>query len=436
MALLSGLRQLSSSYQWRLYVVHVNHQLRGQDSEEDAAYVKAYCEKWQIPCEVRRVDVLASLKSGGNRQAAARELRYQAYYEVAKHWQIEKLALAHHADDQVETILMRMIRGTGVTGLSGMEPIRKWRGLFIVRPMLKMSRAEIERYCEQENLEPRQDQSNFSLIYTRNRIRHQLIPVLKQLNPKVKEAILHLGEIVAEEEKVWIELVEDALKRVVSQREEGRICVNVQPFLELPVALQRRVVKLILSYLVNGGTNDVTLDAVERIRALAQQQHPSGMIHLLKAVHVYREYEKLWFTFNDQKKVEDSLLDISIPLSIPGVTPIPEFEGMMEAILTSEPLNKWTRNTAVFDADELPTDHPILVRSRKPGDRMSCFGMQGTKKLKKILMEAKIPRHKRHLQPVVITGDQILWVPGVQRSNIAPVSSKTTRFLYLIWHVE
>ncbi|RAL23187.1 tRNA lysidine(34) synthetase TilS [Thermoflavimicrobium daqui] len=440
MALLSGLQQLSAKNNWHLYVIHVNHQLRGQESEEDAEYVENYCLKWQIPYRIECVDVMAALESGGNSQSVARRLRYEAFQRAAKHLQIRTLALAHHADDQVETILMRFLRGTGVAGLSGMAMSRQWQDLKIIRPLLQIRRKEIEHYLEEQKIMPRQDQSNFSLKYTRNRVRLKLIPELMQYNSNVQEAILQLGDIVTEEEKVWKSLVQEALSKVLVQDKLDRTGVNIRRLLNLPIALQRRVVKLILSCLVNDGTSELTHEAVERIRDFARHPHPSGTIHLPHGIRIYREYEVVWFTTRDLHEEEwNHSQGKSVTLKIPGVTKIPELGGAMEVKVTSEPLNNYCNhsfeNVAVFDADDEILKQPILIRSRMPGDRMTCLGMKGTKKVKKILMEAKIPRHKRGLQPVVIAGDQILWIVGTKRSNIAPVSSETKRFLYFIWHV-
>jgi tRNA(Ile)-lysidine synthase len=439
-ALLDGLRRLSHKEKWQVHVIHVNHQLRGKESDADAEYVADYCRKWAIPCHVERVDVNKALHSGGNKQAVARKLRYQAFAHTAMRWKIKKLILAHHADDQVETILMRLIRGTSVSGLSGMEKRRIWRGLEIIRPLLGLSKSLIEEYCLQENLQPRHDQSNDSLCYTRNRIRLQLIPQLKKYNNKVSEAILQLGEIVKEEEKVWQTLVQEAWDRVVISKEMDEIRVDCQSYVSLFVALQRRLVKLILNCLVNDGTNvEITLETIEQARTLALSSHPSGQIQLAKNIFVIREYDQLCFKRHEMNREDfPSLADERVPLTVPGVTALPQFGGEMEIFFTDRLSDEWrqSESIAVFDAEQLPLDQPLFVRSRKPGDRMRLFGMSGSKKLKKVLMEKKIPRHLRRFQPVVVLGEEIIWLPGIKRSNLAPISSETKRILCFLWHED
>ncbi len=437
-ALLDGLRRLSHKGKWKVHVVHVNHQLRGQESDEDAQYVADYCKKWEIPCHIERVDVDQALRSGGNKQAVARKLRYQAFAQTAKRWKIKKIVLAHHADDQVETILMRLIRGTSVSGLSGIKQRRSWKGMEIIRPLLRVNKSLIEAYCLQENLHPRHDQSNDSLYYTRNRIRLQLIPQLKKYNNKVNEAILQLSDIVKEEEKVWRDLVQEAWDQVVISREVDEIRIDCRRYRSLFVALQRRLVKLILNCLVNDGTNvEITLETIEQARSLALSSHPSAQIQLAKHMIAIREYDQLCFKRLDMER-DHSPRDEKILLTVPGTTSLPQYGGKMEIFFTDRLHDEWrqSESSAVFDADQLPLDQLLYVRSRKPGDRIRLFGMSGSKKLKKVLMEEKIPRHLRRFQPVVVLGEEIIWLPGIRRSSLAPISSETKCILCFLWHED
>lgn len=434
LALLHGLRNLGSEYGWSLFVIHVNHGLRGKESEEDARFVKECCEKWQIPCRIEAVDVYKALrKEGGNKQAIARKLRYGAFRKAAESWRVDKLALAHHADDQVETILMRIIRGTGVGGLKGMEKIRRWHGIDLIRPLLSISRQTIEAYCEEQGLNPRLDRSNLSPAYTRNRVRLELLPLLTGYNPRVKEAILQLSEIICEEEKVWEEMVREACRRVVREKSPTSLTLDLSSFLHLSVALQRRIVKLILSCLLKQGTNEATLDSIERVRKVAAHPNPSVSVDLPGGVKVERKYHLLTLTLKEAGPPENKNF-APIPLSVPGMTSLPGFMGKIEVIVSGAPLDfiKPCRDFAVFDACQI--DEPIMVRSRKPGDRMTCFGMDGTKKVKNLFIEAKIPRQDRDSYPIVTAGEHILWIPGIRRSKLALITPRTKQFLYMLWH--
>jgi tRNA(Ile)-lysidine synthase len=433
LALLHGLWRLAGRYGWQLYVVHVNHQLRGQESEEDAAFVAQCCEKWQIPYEVEAIDLAKRREEeGGNLQALARKMRYQVLADKARKWQIKKIVLGHHADDQVETILMRLLRGTGISGLKGMEQVTPWRDFLLVRPMLTIPRNEIEQYCEAEHLHPRMDSSNFSTKYTRNRIRRHLLPILETYNPRVKEALLHLSEIVREEEKVWEQMTIEAYQRIKMEEDERGIFVDHQQLQTLPVALQRRVVKLILSCLSRQESYDISLEAVERVRSLMTHPHPSAGTYVAGGIFVGKEYDRLCFTKPDFQPPKQ----YQLVLHIPGITILPAHLGKIEAKITHEPPKKpYDSMWAVFDWDQLPSTS-LMVRSRRPGDRMRCFGLNGQKKVKDLFMEAKIPKSERDPWPLIESGTEILWIPGIRRSSIAPISSQTKNYLYFIWRRE
>jgi tRNA(Ile)-lysidine synthase len=432
-ALLHSLHRLSASWQWQVTAVHVNHQLRGEESEEDERFVRTVCAEWGITCETVRVDVgKAVAGQGGNLQAVARELRYEAFLKVARKQGADALALAHHADDQVETVLMRLIRGTGVSGLGGMEKKREWKGLWLVRPLLSFTREEILQYLMENGLRARFDSSNASPKYTRNRLRMEVIPLLKSFNPRFGEAVLQLADLVREEEHVWEQLVEEAMEGVAARRTDGGWTIEVYRFLHLPVALQRRMVKLILSYLANPAVPVATHDSVDRVRKLAASSDPSASLDLPGGIRAEREYSRLNLLKVTESCFAERSTDIVIPLKIPGITVLSGFLGSLEAVESETPLPyRPGKHVAVFDGDLV--ERPLVVRSRRPGDRMGCFGMNGSKKLKDLFMEAKIPRKLRDRFPVVVAGDRILWVPGVRRSDLAPVTKDTRRFLYLLW---
>jgi tRNA(Ile)-lysidine synthase len=435
-ALLHVLHRLSAETGFSVGAVHVNHQLRGEESEEDARFVREFCRSLALSCDVVRVDVSGKRKElGGNKQAIARQLRYDAFQEVARKRKATKLALAHHADDQLETVMMRLIRGTGVSGLAGMEWERRWQGIGLIRPLLGVTKEEIEHYCREQGLHPRLDSSNLSNDYTRNRLRHELVPLIHSFNPRVADAVLRLSELIREEEKIWEKLTLEAADQVVAKQENGQFLVDVSSFLHLPVALQRRVVKLILSYLWDYGTHEVTLDSVEQVRNLAQLPSPSAMIHLPGGIIAQREYEKLILKVHSSTNEQTTpILSETIPLSIPGVTSLPGLLGKIEVLETDEPIHRMRMgpNSAVFDRDKLK--EPLYVRFRRPGDKMKPLGMTGRKKVKSLMMEAKVPKRIRDQYPLVVTKDEIVWIPGIKRSGAAPVTPDTRRFLYLHWH--
>ncbi|MFD1427942.1 tRNA lysidine(34) synthetase TilS [Kroppenstedtia sanguinis] len=431
-ALLHALSQMAPSHCWKVAAVHVNHGLRGENSLGDEKYVRTCCEEWKIPCYVESVPVRQVLaQTGGNKQAVARSLRYDSFHRVAEKIGAEYLALAHQADDQVETMLMRLIRGTGPAGLAGIPSTREWRGLRILRPLLEVWRSDVEAYCTRYGLTPRFDESNRDLRHTRNRIRHHLLPELETYNPRVKEVLFRLADLAADEEEHWTRLLEKKAQSVITDHGPDGVEVDIPQFLELGVALQRRVIKLILNCLVEDDENEtVTLDGVERIRKLALSSDPSGETALSKDVRAQRNYQRLRIlktaSFTRDEAGEQEL---PAPLPIPGEVRYPA--GRIRVWTDSQPPFSPTKDRAVFDLDLL--EQAPVVRPRRPGDRVQPLGMKGTKKVKDALIDAKVPRRLRDEIPLLTCGAEVIWVPGVVRSGHGRVTEETRRFLCLEW---
>lgn len=429
MALLHGLWRLKVRGGWQVTAVHVDHQLRGE-AALDAQYVRERCREWKIPLEIHRVDVPRFLEErGGNLQAVAREFRYTAFRDAARKFGAQKVALAHHANDQVETVLMRFVRGTGVGGLAGMPLRRPLDEREVIRPLLAVSRQEIETYCFEQGLNPREDESNRSFRYTRNRVRHKLIPEMESYNPQFSRAVLNLVQVVSDEEKVWSRLVEEAAQRIVKRQAAEEAELDVIQLRSYEIALQRRVIKLILSCLVQDDTIEVPLETVEQIRNLALQDVPSGELDLPGEIAASREYDLLHLFHKRIKKKKDPLP--SLPVIIPGKTHLPDGRFLIAKRLSSLSEVNPSVTTAVFDADMLT--EPLKIRARQAGDRMQPFGLNGSKKVKAIFIDHKVPRRMRDQIPLIVHGSQIIWIPGICRSDFAPVTANTKRFLCLVW---
>ncbi|MDR6227091.1 tRNA lysidine(34) synthetase TilS [Desmospora profundinema] len=430
MALLHRLWSLAPERDWALIAVHVNHGLRGEESAEDARFVQSWCGKQSIACRVEQVDVSGTLDDhGGNKQDVARRLRYEAFRRVAEAEEMDHLALAHHGDDQVETLLMRLLRGTGTQGLSGIPRRRRWRGMWIVRPWLDVTREEILAYCDRHHISFRMDASNEDPAYTRNRVRHELAPLLARFNPRFRQALLQLSRLAADEEQVWERLTKEAFDEIRTGEDGKRITVDAVRLNGLEVALQRRVIKLILNCLVKESAIDANWQAVERIRELAAKDAPSTRTPLPGGGWAERDYHLLHFS--PPAEGEKPPGDVFLPLKLPGETPW--IGGSICAWFTSDrppapgPDQEW----AVFDRDRLPS--PLAIRTRRPGDRMRPFGLGGSKKVKALLIDAKIPRRDRDRIPLITAGEEILWIPGVARSDVATWDDCTRGYLVLRW---
>ncbi|WP_346774018.1 tRNA lysidine(34) synthetase TilS [Brevibacillus sp. SYP-B805] len=431
-ALLHILCALNQHYQygWKLHALHLNHGFRGREAREDADYVRSLCAEWGVVCHLFERDVSLYMKEKGlGAQEASREIRYALYREVAEEIGASKVALAHHADDQVETVLFRLLRGTGLHGMAGM-PKRRWlveNRVEVVRPFLSIFRREIEAYCRTAGLTPREDSSNASRKYRRNRLRLDVLPHLESINPRYREHILQFTQFAQTDEKYLAEASKTALGQVILQREMNKISIAANKFQSCDLALQRRMIPLILSYLSSG--TEWSSQHVEAILDMINGDHPSAELHLPDGITVSRVYNRIRFS---RGQSAETTAPYWYDLVIPGTTPIREVGGAIHAtVLTSPPdMSRLSVHAAVFDMDRLAGK--LAVRNRRPGDRLTLFGAAGSKKVKDLLIDAKIPRTVRDRLPLLVADNEIIWVPGVRRAAHAAVNERTTRFLYVV----
>jgi len=416
-------------YGWDLHAVHLNHGFRGEESREDAVYVERLCKQLAVPCHLFERDVSAFMRETGmGAQEASREIRYQLFREVAEKSGATKVVLAHHADDQVETILFRLLRGTRLGGLTGM-PSRRWlvpERIEVVRPLLAVYRVQLEAYCRAHNLQPREDSSNRSRKYRRNLLRLDVMPLLEQVNERYREHILALAESVRADESYLDRQSRSALEEVILEKKTHTIIISREKFQKCDVALQRRMITLILSYLAR--QSEWSSQHVEAVLRLMEEVHPSSVLHLPDRLVATRMYERLIIS---RDALDGQTAEFVQELDIPGSTWIQE-SGIWVHTRYLQHAPRWEtlpRHAAVFDADQLMGS--IRVRNRKPGDRLVLFGSGAGKKVKELLIDTKIPRAFRDRLPLVVAGEEVIWIPGVRRSAAAPVSERTTRYLYM-----
>ncbi len=416
-------------YGWNLHAVHLNHRFRGAEAEEDAAYVKRLCDSLGVTCHLYERDVPGYMrKTGMGAQEAAREVRYRLFADVARQVGATKVAIAHHADDQVETILFRMLRGTGLRGMAGMR-IRRWLvpgQVELVRPLLGVFRRELEVYCEEAGMSPRTDSSNLSRKYRRNRLRLDVLPLLETINPRYREHLLRLADLAKDDDDCLTEIARRNLEQVIIARKPNTLVgINISRFQTGDLALQRRMITLILSYL--SSDMEWSSQHVEAVLSVIVHENPSAVLHLPAQITVQRVYERLFFAKNGTASVAEPYCR---ELEVPGTMRIDEHGIVFRAKWLEAPpdLDALTAYAAVFDAACLP--ERLMVRNRRPGDRLRAFG-SGGKKLKELLIDAKVPKVWRDKIPLLVAGDEIIWVPGVRRSAFAPVSATTTKCLYV-----
>lgn len=430
-ALLHILSTLNQQYQygWTLHAVHLNHGFRGEEARRDALYAEALCAELGVAFHLFEVNVPAYMdETGMGAQEASRDVRYRLYLEVAKRYGATKVALAHHADDQVETILFRYVRGTRLNGLAGM-PARRWLeegSVELARPLLPYTRSQLEEYCRQNGLSPREDSSNQSRKYKRNLLRLDVMPLLEQVNERYREHILEAAAAIRQDEAFLEKLAQERLEDVVLEQRADEIVIDNDKFQTCDVALQRRMITLILSYLSK--QTEWSSRHVETLLHMLEGERPSSELHLPRQLVVNRVYGRIHFR---RRGREESIHTYCYELAVPGTTWIDEGKATVHISYLDGPMD-WERlpdNEAVFDADRLPGS--LFLRNRKPGDRLTLFGSTTGKKLKELLIDAKLPRAWRDRLPLVTAGDEVIFVPGVRRSAVAPISEQTRRFLHV-----
>ncbi|OEH84356.1 tRNA lysidine(34) synthetase TilS [Desulfuribacillus stibiiarsenatis] len=427
MALLDVLQSLKEELNIHSIVAHLEHGFRGQESIEDAKYVEQYCLKYGLTFEMKSVNMpfLIEQRKGSSQEESRRE-RYQWFREIAKKYHAKYVLLGHHADDQVETVLMRLLQGTSLDGLSGMAVKRHWNGLTIVRPMLFVSKEDIEAYCKEQGIQPRRDPSNATNKYLRNKVRNHLIPLLEQeYNPKVKDAILNLVELGKEENDYMQTLALNSLKGLLEEEKQGKFYkVNRNGLINVPLPLQRRVILLILYYLQKSTRFEKRhVDILLRWIATPES---GGILQLPGTVKVIREAEAIIFTTYVHSKPGIGAIEASTDSQVvlPSGSRIEFHVFDYETARRIKP----TRNLVLFDWEMLK-EKRLTVRSRIDGDRMSIWGMEGSKKVKDILIDAKVPAHQRESIPLIVSEEEIIWAAGVRRSSKAPVTDDTKNVL-------
>lgn len=436
-ALLHGLHRiaLEPDSPLKLVCAHVNHGFRGAESDAEAEFVRGIADELGIPFELGVYDVPAYMEESGlSVQTAAREKRYEFLRRVAEAHAASAIALAHHGDDQAETVMLRLLRGTGLTGLAGMRVKRQEKNVELIRPLLRIYKTDLVQVCRNSGLTYVTDSSNLSNKYARNAVRLDVLPFLGQYNGQLAESLNRLAEVAGEEDDYMQQTVKNAYDDLVSQVQGGSR-FSVKDFARLHVALQRRLIKLILNYLPLN-TDDMDFAKIEAIREGALQEHPTNwVLDLGGGLRCKREYDEVSMMPENTDEVK---LGYTYRLEeVPARLPIPETGR--ELRFTIRPANLQTAKQdwkttgseeALFDADKI--NYPLIVRSRKPGDIMKVMGLNGSKKVKDIFIDQKIPPSVRSKVPIVTDASgRILWLPGVRRSAHAAVGNHTLSILHV-----
>ena len=449
LALLYGLHALHSQLDCHLHVAHLNHCLR-PEAAADADFVQQHAAHLGVPCTVERAEVPHFVQRWKlSVEAAARKARYQFYEAVSTEIGATKVALGHHQDDTAETVLMNLIRGSGSTGLKGIPSVRDIK---FIRPLTGFTRQQIEAFLTSEGLVPRQDSTNSDTRYFRNRIRHELIPRLESdYNPNIKIGLSRTADVLGAESEYLDTVAQEALvtcrvrdpDRVKTLTTPESVVLDSAKFRQFHIAVQRRVLRVCF-FEVSGSLDALSFTHCEAMLRLVGGNTPNAVLALPNGLRFRRVYQHLIFEVNVDTRSPFPTESFAYPLAVPGKTFIVALntaitaevgdigccemqtlpDGRFEAILDYEKVKD-------VSTESLPETCRLRVRTRQPGDRFQPHGMQGTKKIKDFLIDAKVPREERDRIPILVCGDKVLWIVGYTTSELFKIHPGTRHYLHL-----
>ena len=429
--LLFMLCALRERMKFQILVCHVNHGLRGAEADSDEKYVEELCGKLGVPCRIFRENVeLTARKRKQSLEEAGRMVRREAFEAMCREYGGTKIATAHHQDDNAETMLLNLARGTGLNGLCGIRPVReRW-----IRPLLCLGRAEIEKWLESRKIGFCRDATNEEDEYTRNRIRHHIIPALEQqVN---MGTVRHLNELSAQLQEVWDFIREQTMgawDACVSVKEDaaGRPTVRIdgRRFQETAPAVRKFLAAECIREAA-GAQQDIEAVHIDALAALFKKQTGKSL-NLPYRVKAQRTYSGVEL-FQEEKASENAGTD-EVELRIPGETRLP---GTNKKILCTV-----SAAGGDFSAEEIPQksytkcfDYDIIkyslsARFRRPGDYLTVDRKGSRQKLKSYFINEKVPREERDRMLLIADGDHIVWIPGMRMSSAYQIGSKTKRIL-------
>jgi len=427
-ALLDVLMQLrvGAWHAMPLHVAHLNHQLRPEAAEE-AEFVRALATERGLPVTVEAADVRAlAAREKLSIEHAARNARREFLLRTAESVHAARIALGHHADDRVETVLLNIMRGSGFDGLAGM---RAMTAAFI-RPFFDATRAQIEAYVAERGLPYREDPSNRDPAFLRNRVRRELLPLLEALQPGCKAAILRLSEVAAQESGWLFAEANTTLEPMVVERTPHSLVLRLGSYSRVAApALRRRVLREAMRWVL-GDLTDLGQVHFEAARRLADCGKPGARVNLPRKVIVERGYRSLIVRVGEPEPTEPVGEFVVV---VPGQTEVAPLGIAISAELLARkhaptPFGE-PPNAAQFDYAGVA--EPLILRTWRRGDRFRPLGMTGSMKVHDLFVNQKVPRAQRGRVPIVVSGDEIMWVAGMRIDERFKVTQTTETVLRL-----
>jgi tRNA(Ile)-lysidine synthase len=428
---------------WKLIVVHINHGLRGEESDKDVRFVRKLAKSLGLPFHTRRVDVMGLKKADKlSVEEAARKLRHEALKKIAVELGAQKIALAHTLDDQAETIMHRIIRGAGLRGIRGMAPIRlvsRKHDLFLVRPLLELERSELRGYLKSRDAEWREDATNLERTFMRNRLRLDLLPAIERdFNPRFKYALVKLGQTASAFYLLVREIAQEIYENVKLISREGEVCLSAEEFGRVPIPVQTLILDQAFRELC-GRIPPMTFEHYMDVIALCGEHGHAKTIMLPRGIEARREgYVLKFYRAAPEPK---PFRFVGTKLKVPGKTVLGKLGLTIQAELMQgkvvgllDYMKNKDQTEEIFDYERI--QGALTVRQRKSGDQFHPLGASGSMKLKKFLIDSKVPKGVRDRVPVVADHDRIVWVAGYRIADEVKVTDRTRQVLKLKFFTE
>lgn len=424
--LLHLLHSLGDFFSIHLVVAHYEHGLRPMEDPAETGFVQQLATSLGLPFESEKGSL--SIGRADSIEERARNARYDFLERMREKHKAQRIALGHTLNDQAETVLMRLLRGSGSAGLGGIPPVRgstPARGSTVIRPLIETDRAEIEAYLHSQGLTWKTDSSNLQPIYLRNRIRLELIPLLENYQPRLVKRLGQTAAILRDEDDCLEKIADSWLTAKAEMKPEGSFRISIPSLLELPVALRRRVTRQLIGK-VKKDLRRISSDHLESAEKLMRGERPQGSLSLPNRVKIKRVYDHLIFSTETTRETDPFLYNLDGPgdhqlEEIGRLVSISEMPNPRDLPLEESP---WI---AFLDAEKV--HYPLTVRSFSPGDRFVPLGMTGHKKLKDFFVDLKIPRDQRYSTPILCCGSSPVWICGFRIDDRFKVTPETKRVI-------
>jgi len=423
MALLYILLEIKDLIPFNIYIAHVNHGVRGEDAKGDQLFVEKISKELNIPYYTKNVDMIQYGKEKKiSSEEAGRELRYGFFREILQSYGGGKIAVAHNMNDQAETLLMRFIRGTGIDGLKGMGFIVE----DIIRPILGINRREIEDYIKSNNIETVLDKTNLMPIYSRNKVRLELIPYIEEnFNPNIINTLWRMSKVSCVDSKFLEEYSRGKFNIIVKKQDNDSIILDRRKFFNEDKAIQQRIIRICILN-VNGSLQGISEVQISGILNLFLLSETGKSVDLSNDIVAKTNYDEIIIEKRNRNEIDKFIYTLNLSsvndFRDLGYSFKAEVFSMDESFIMGN-----DHNTKYFDLDKVDGD--LKIRNRLDGDKFIPFGMKGTKKLKDYFIDEKVSKDLRDNIPLIIDNNNIIWVVGYRTNDLYKVTKNTKRIL-------